>query len=97
MFVLFAGFWQPSLVIVAILMMYELHASVNGEPVGMNVQWAHEDRNHQSLVVEILVLVCFLNHHYLAVGRSHDGTLCVTIKVTDGATVEVKYHEPRRN
>ncbi len=53
-------------------MAYKFHLAVNGEPVGMDIGDAHEDRDHQALVVEILVLVDLLNDDNLTVGGSHD-------------------------
>ena len=80
--------------VVAVEMLYKLHLAVDGEPVGMYVERTHEDRNHQSFVVEILVLLCFLNHDDLAVGRCHNEFIGVAIEVADRTAVEVERHHP---
>ena len=71
MFVLLAGLGQPGLVVVAVLVVHELDLAIDREPVGMNIQRTHEDANHKTLVMEILILFGFLNNYNLAVGRCY--------------------------
>ena len=90
MLVLLACLWQPRLVVVAVLVLDEFHLAVDGEPVGMHIPQTHKDTDHESLVMEILVLFDFLNHHDATVGRSYDDVLGVVgAKVADGAAIEV--------
>ena len=72
MLVLLTGFRKPRLVVVAVLMLYQLHMTVDRKPVGMHVEEAHEYRYHDTALMEILVFIHFLYHHHLAVGRSHN-------------------------
>ena len=94
MLILLTGLWEPGLVVVAVLMMNKLHFSVDRKPVGMHVQRTHEDRNHQTLIVEIFVFLGFLHYHNLAVGRRHDQFLRITIVIADRTAVEVQSHQP---
>jgi hypothetical protein len=89
MFVLLAGLGQPGFVEITVLVMYEFHAPVHGIPVGVHVERAHEDTDHQSLIVEILIFLHFLDDHDAAVGRSHDDILCIPSIVADRTAVEV--------
>ena len=94
--VLLTGFRQPGLVVVAVLMNDELHLSIDGEPVGMHVPGTHKDGDHQSLVVEILMFIHFLDDHDAAVGRSHHHFRGVAVEVADRTAVEVQGNEPHR-
>ena len=94
MLIFLAGFGEPGLVVVAILVMNELYLAVDGEPVGMHVERTHEDGDHQALVVEILILLSLFHHYNLTVGRSHDQFLRIAVEVADGTTVEIEGHEP---
>ena len=75
--------------VVAVLVVHELHLAVNGKPVGMNVEKAHEYAYHQPLVVEVFVLDNFLDHHHLAVGRGNDHLFRIAVEITLRATEKV--------
>ena len=92
--VLFARLGQPRLVVVAVMMLDEFHAAVDGKPVGVYVPRTHEDADHQSFVVEISVFLHFFNHYNLAVGRSHHRTLGIAVEVANRAAVEVQRYQP---
>jgi hypothetical protein len=73
-------------------MVYGLHLSINGEPIGMYIEQAHKDADHQTLVVEILCLFYFLNDHHFAIGGSHYDTLCVISgKIANGTAEEIQH------
>ena len=91
MFVLFTGLRKPCLVVVAVLVVYEFDLSVHGEPVGMNVQWTHEDADHQTFVVEIFVFLSLFQHHNLTIGRSNHQFVCVTVEIADRTAVEIQH------
>ena len=57
----------------------------------MKEVWTHEDAYHQSFLMEISILLGFLNDYNLAVSRCYDQLLRVAIEVADGAAVEVKH------
>ena len=97
MLVLLAGLGQPCLMVVAVEVLDKLHPSVHWEPVGMDVQRTHEDGNHQSSVVEVVVLLRFLYDDDLAVSRGNDGAFRVAVEVADGAAIEVERQEPCRS
>lgn len=77
MFVLFACLGQPCLVEVAVVVCYEFHTSVYGEPVGVYVEETHENTHHNAALVKVCVFVYFLNHYYTSVGWSYYNLLCV--------------------
>ena len=57
----------------------------------MDVGQAHEDAYHQSLIMEISVLVNFFNNHNLAIGGSYDNTFRILhIEKAAGTLVEIK-------
>ena len=71
--------------------MHQGDAAVDGEPVGMHVERAHEDGDHEAAVMKIPVLVNFLHHHDLPVGRSHDNVLgVVDVEAAHRAAVEIE-------
>ena len=94
MLVLLAGLRQPSLMIVTVEMLYELHLSIDREPVGMDIQRTHKDRDHESLIMKIRVLLDFLDDHNLSIGRSHHEFVGVAVEIADRTTVEVEGHQP---
>ena len=72
MLVLLAGLRQPGLVVVTIEVLYKLNLTINGIPVGMHVEWAHKDRDHESLVVEIGILLGLFDYNYLTIGKVNE-------------------------
>ena len=88
-FVVRTGLGQPGSLETAVVMLDELDGAIGGNPVGMDVEQAHEDAHHQTPVVEVFVLLHLLHYHDLAVGRSHDNALGVAIEDTDGTAEEV--------
>ena len=91
--ILFACLGQPSLVEVAVVMSYELDASVYGEPVGVYIEQTHENAHHNAALVEVGVFVHLFNHYYATVGRSHYYLLGVFAwEESDGASEEVDYN-----
>ncbi len=77
---------------VAIHMLYEFHLSVYREPVGMYVPEAHEDGNHQSLVIKVWRIIYFFYYHNLAIGRSYDELLSILyVQVADRAAIEIEH------
>ena len=77
---------------VAVLVVHELNPSVNGEPVGVDVEQAHEDAYHEALVVEVFCFFHFLYDNNLSVGRSHDNLVGLAFKESFGASEEVEYY-----
>jgi hypothetical protein len=75
-------------------MVNEFYLTVNGKPVGMYIQRTHEDRDHQSLIVEIFSFFNLLNHNNLTIGRSNDQFVGIAIEIADRTAVEVESHEP---
>ena len=47
-----------------------------GEPVGMNIEKTHENANHQATIMEIFVLIYFLNNDNFAVSGSDNYLFC---------------------
>lgn len=88
-FVLAAGFRQPGLMEVAVVMAHHLDVAIDGEPVGMDIGDTHEDGNHEPSVVEVLVLLHFLDDHHLAVGRRDHRVLRFAVEQADGTAEEV--------
>ena len=81
---------EPCLVVVAVVVSYGLHLAVNGEPVGVYVEEAHEDAHHDAALVEVDVLVDFLDHYYASVCRRYHESRCVFFgEEADGAAEEV--------
>ena len=75
-------------------MVNELHLAIDRKPISMNIQRTHEDADHEAFIVEILVLLSFLDDHNLTIGRCHHKFLGVTIVIADRATVEIECHHP---
>ena len=75
--VLLARLRQPCLVEVAVVVGYGLHFAVNGEPVGVYVKETHEDAHHDATLVEVDILVDFLDYYYAAIGWSYYQARCV--------------------
>ena len=55
----------------------------------MHVEKAHEDTDHQTAVMKILVFLHLFNDNDAAVGRSHNHTFCIAFKHTDGTLEKV--------
>ena len=92
MLVLLAGLGEPSLVEVAIEVLDKLHHAVHGKPVGVDVEEAHKDADHQAAVVEVLILLHLLDDDDLAVGRRHhDMFRVLDVEVADRAAIEVEH------
>ena len=99
--ILLAGLRKPCLVVVAVLVVHAFHTPVDGKPVGVHVEKAHENGYHEARLVEILVFLHFFHHHHLAVGRGHHDFLNkVLVKITYRATEEIEqyavYHSHHR-
>ena len=91
--VFFACLGQPGLVEVAVEVLDELHAAINGEPVGVYVPQTHKDAHHDTAVVEVPVLVDLLDNDNLSVGRSnHNALRIVGSEVAYRTSVEVGYY-----
>ena len=96
MLVLRSGFGQPCLVVVAVEMLGRYDMSVNGKPVGVDIEQRHEDADHDAAVVEIVVLLHLLYDDNLAVCRrdNHAQSVVTLRELTDGATEEIEHHGP---
>ena len=53
---------------ISILMFHKFHFAIHRKPVGMHVEKAHKDANHQTAIMEIFVLIDLLNNNNLAIG-----------------------------
>ena len=92
MLVLLAGLWQPCLHELTVLVLHEFHLSIHREPVGMNIPQAHEDGNHQALIVEVRSVIYFFYYHNLAVCRSYYELLGILyVQVANRAAVEIEH------
>jgi hypothetical protein len=69
------------------------HLSVGRHPVGVHVEEAHENAHHNAPVVEIFVLIHFLDNYDATVAGRNDNALCLTIEETDGAAEEIHYYK----
>ena len=59
----------------------------------MNVEKAHEDAHHDSALMEVFVLLHFLNHHDATVSRGNNDILRVLFsEIADRATEEINYY-----
>ena len=67
-----------------------LDRAVNGNPVGVDVEEAHEDADHHATVVEIDILLSLFHYNHLAVGRSHYNALRLSLEGADGTLEEVQ-------
>jgi hypothetical protein len=65
-----------------------LDNTIYGVPVGMHVEWAHEDGDHQSAVVEVVRLLHLLDNHNLTIGRSYNDTVCFFAREASRRTTE---------
>ena len=74
-------------------MAHELHAAVDGKPVGVDVQDRHEDRQLQYAPLKHLGLVHFLECHDSAVDRRHHHIVAVTGEVAAGAVEKVEHQQ----
>ena len=63
---------QPCFHEVTVVVGYLFNGAVHRIPVGMYVNDAHEDRDHQPAVMEVFVFVHFFNDYDFAVSRSDD-------------------------
>ena len=95
MLVLLTGLRQPRLMVVTVLVVYELHLSVHRKPVGMHVQGTHEDRDHQTLVVEVLVLLGLLHDDNLSISRGDHQFFRISVIVAYRTSVEIEHQCPR--
>ena len=91
--VLFTCLRKPRLVESTILMMYEFYLAINREPVGMHVEKAHEDTYHDTTLMEILVLVNFLNHNDATISRSNNDIFRVILSEIADRTTEEVYND----
>jgi len=92
MLVFFACLRQPCLVEIAVLMMNELHLAVNGEPVGVYIEKAHEDTHHNPLVVEVCVFLNLFDYNHLAVGWSDHDIFRVSVEESLRTAEEIDYY-----
>ena len=70
-------------------MRYMLYCSIYREPVGMHIEYRHEDGNLQSLLVKDLVFHHLLDGYNRTVGRSNYKTLRVVGKTTERTSEKV--------
>ena len=71
-------------------MVHELHLAVDGKPVCVNIPQTHEDAYHQTAVVEILVLLYFLDYDNAPIGRSDYNLLCIlAVEIADRTAIEI--------
>jgi hypothetical protein len=70
-------------------MPYHFDGAVNGNPVGVYVQKAHEDTYHDALVVKILSLFNFFYNNHATISRGNNNTVCVTLETTNGTLEEI--------
>lgn len=66
-------------------------------PVGMNVCNIHKDRNHQTTVMKIFMLIYFLYHNDTTIGRGYDNFFCFTIEQTDRATEKICHQQVKND
>ena len=94
MLVLLAGLGQPSLVVVAVEVLHKLYLTINRIPVGMHIERAHKDTNHQSLVVEVGVLLGLFYYNNFTIGGGYYQFICIAIKIANRTTIEVQRNKP---
>ena len=89
-FVFGRSLWQPCLFEVSVVMAHHLYESLHGKPVGMDIGDAHEDADHQTTVVEIFVLLHFLDDDDMAIGRGNNNIVRhLSLVNADGATEKI--------
>jgi hypothetical protein len=81
--------------IITVEVLYKLNLTINGIPVGMNVERTHKDTYHESLVVEICIFLGLFNHNDFSIGRGHNQLVGIAIKIANRTTIEVKGNKPR--
>ena len=79
---------QPRLVEIAVEMVNRLHLPIHRKPVGVDIEKAHENRNHQPSVVEIFRFLDFLDDNDLSVGRRDNDSLRVFLRKIANRTAE---------
>src|SRR3712207_8468706 len=73
------------------LMVHELYLSVYREPVGVHVEEAHKDRNHDTLLVKILIFHHLFYHYNLSIGRGYHHIVGIlAAEIAYGATEKVQ-------
>ncbi|MPM86018.1 hypothetical protein SDC9_133101 [bioreactor metagenome] len=72
-------------------MSYHFYRTIYRIPIGMNIEDAHEDRNHDTIIFEIFAFVHLFYGNNLAIGRGNDYFLCFLTEKTYGATEEVDH------
>ena len=92
-FVLRTGFRQPCFHEVTVVVGYLFNGAVHRIPVGMYVNDAHEDRDHQPTVMEVFVFVHFFNDYNFAVSRSDDYLFCILSEKSDRTAEEVNHQQ----
>jgi hypothetical protein len=70
--------------------MHELYLTVNREPVSVYVPKIHEDAYHDTRLMEVFVLLNFLNYDDTTVGGSHNDIIrIILLEISDRTTEEV--------
>jgi hypothetical protein len=73
--------------------MYELYLAVNREPVGVYVPKVHEDADHDTRLMEVFVLLNFLNYDDATICRSYYDIVCVLLLEISNRTTEEIYDD----
>ena len=78
--------------IIAVLMLYHFYFAIYRNPVGMHIKKTHENGNHDTLIVEISVLLHLFDDYHFAVGRSYHHLFGIFIEVSDRASVKIHHY-----
>ena len=88
-FVLGAGFGQPCALMASVLMFGHEHGALDRIPVGMHIEWRHEDAHLQALLVKILMLLGGFHHYDSAVRRRDEQIIIAHLHNTRWIAEEV--------
>ena len=89
-----AGLGEPCCFEASIVVNNLAYYALDGNPVGVYVEKAHKDADHQAAVVEVFVFVNFLDNNDLTICRGNHNALCViTDKATYGALEEIEDYQ----
>jgi len=76
--------------IVTVEVFNSLYCSVYRKPIGMYVPKTHEDGDHDTTFVEILILFYFLYNNDMSIGWSYYNLLGIfAIKIADRTAIKV--------
>ena len=73
------------------------HFAGYGEPVGVHIEYIHEDGYLHAFVVEILIFEHLFEYDYHTVGRSHHYIFTVTFEPTLRRAEEVDNQQEKHN